>query len=90
MFDGGSFGLTSCASVGRWVCLEGGVLRAVAGRTGAVAGEPGQGWVNAELNLQDFDYCLTVFISCSSILPLSNCPQLQCCRHIVPGPLWCS
>ncbi|NP_001123958.1 LOW QUALITY PROTEIN: ornithine decarboxylase antizyme 2 [Equus asinus] len=26
----------------------------------------------------------------SSILPLSNCPQLQCCRHIVPGPLWCS
>uniref|UniRef100_A0A2I3HAH5 Ornithine decarboxylase antizyme 2 n=1 Tax=Nomascus leucogenys TaxID=61853 RepID=A0A2I3HAH5_NOMLE len=24
----------------------------------------------------------------SSILPLSNCPQLQCCRHIVPGPLW--
>uniref|UniRef100_A0A8C0U7D9 Ornithine decarboxylase antizyme 2 n=1 Tax=Cyanistes caeruleus TaxID=156563 RepID=A0A8C0U7D9_CYACU len=23
-----------------------------------------------------------------SILPLSNCPQLQCCRHIVPGPLW--
>ncbi|XP_021064043.1 LOW QUALITY PROTEIN: ornithine decarboxylase antizyme 2-like [Mus pahari] len=24
------------------------------------------------------------------ILPLSNCPQLQCCRHIVPGPLWCS
>ncbi|XP_047621789.1 LOW QUALITY PROTEIN: ornithine decarboxylase antizyme 2 [Phacochoerus africanus] len=25
-----------------------------------------------------------------SILPLSNCPQLQCCRHIVPGPLWCS
>uniref|UniRef100_A0A8C3QD53 Uncharacterized protein n=1 Tax=Geospiza parvula TaxID=87175 RepID=A0A8C3QD53_GEOPR len=26
--------------------------------------------------------------SCSSILPLSNCPQLQCCRHIVPGPLW--
>nr|XP_047937459.1 LOW QUALITY PROTEIN: ornithine decarboxylase antizyme 2 [Anser cygnoides] len=30
------------------------------------------------------------FLSCSSILPLSNCPQLQCCRHIVPGPLWCS
>ncbi|XP_067327569.1 LOW QUALITY PROTEIN: ornithine decarboxylase antizyme 2 [Anolis sagrei] len=28
--------------------------------------------------------------SWSSILPLSNCPQLQCCRHIVPGPLWCS
>nr|XP_009934184.1 PREDICTED: LOW QUALITY PROTEIN: ornithine decarboxylase antizyme 2 [Opisthocomus hoazin] len=26
----------------------------------------------------------------TSILPLSNCPQLQCCRHIVPGPLWCS
>ncbi|XP_054129102.1 LOW QUALITY PROTEIN: ornithine decarboxylase antizyme 2 [Melozone crissalis] len=26
----------------------------------------------------------------SSIVPLSNCPQLQCCRHIVPGPLWCS
>ncbi|XP_048337999.1 LOW QUALITY PROTEIN: ornithine decarboxylase antizyme 2 [Sphaerodactylus townsendi] len=26
----------------------------------------------------------------SSILPLSNCPQVQCCRHIVPGPLWCS
>ncbi|XP_039195476.1 LOW QUALITY PROTEIN: ornithine decarboxylase antizyme 2 [Crotalus tigris] len=25
-----------------------------------------------------------------SILPLSNCPQLPCCRHIVPGPLWCS
>ncbi|XP_078540663.1 LOW QUALITY PROTEIN: ornithine decarboxylase antizyme 2 [Lissotriton helveticus] len=25
-----------------------------------------------------------------SISPLSNCPQLQCCRHIVPGPLWCS
>ncbi|XP_012865377.1 PREDICTED: LOW QUALITY PROTEIN: ornithine decarboxylase antizyme 2 [Dipodomys ordii] len=28
-------------------------------------------------------------VACS-ILPLSNCPQLQCCRHIVPGPLWCS
>uniref|UniRef100_A0A8C6XQY7 Ornithine decarboxylase antizyme 2 n=1 Tax=Naja naja TaxID=35670 RepID=A0A8C6XQY7_NAJNA len=25
-----------------------------------------------------------------SILPLSNCPQVPCCRHIVPGPLWCS
>ncbi|XP_026504000.1 LOW QUALITY PROTEIN: ornithine decarboxylase antizyme 2 [Terrapene carolina triunguis] len=26
----------------------------------------------------------------SSILPLSNSPQLPCSRHIVPGPLWCS
>nr|XP_021152624.1 LOW QUALITY PROTEIN: ornithine decarboxylase antizyme 2 [Columba livia] len=32
----------------------------------------------------------SLFLGCSSILPLSNCPQLQCCRHIVPGPLWCS
>ncbi|XP_048353874.1 LOW QUALITY PROTEIN: ornithine decarboxylase antizyme 2-like [Sphaerodactylus townsendi] len=26
----------------------------------------------------------------SGILPLSNCPRVQCCRHIVPGPLGCS
>ncbi|XP_075064296.1 LOW QUALITY PROTEIN: ornithine decarboxylase antizyme 2 [Mixophyes fleayi] len=26
----------------------------------------------------------------SSILPLSSSPQLQCCRHLIPGPLWCS
>ncbi|XP_069837775.1 LOW QUALITY PROTEIN: ornithine decarboxylase antizyme 2 [Dendropsophus ebraccatus] len=26
----------------------------------------------------------------SSILPLSSNPQLQCCRHLIPGPLWCS
>ncbi|XP_075715545.1 LOW QUALITY PROTEIN: ornithine decarboxylase antizyme 2 [Rhinoderma darwinii] len=25
-----------------------------------------------------------------SILPLSSNPQLQCCRHLIPGPLWCS
>ncbi|XP_009322147.1 PREDICTED: LOW QUALITY PROTEIN: ornithine decarboxylase antizyme 2 [Pygoscelis adeliae] len=34
--------------------------------------------------------CLHNHTSELSILPLSNCPQLQCCRHIVPGPLWCS
>ncbi|XP_063302429.1 LOW QUALITY PROTEIN: ornithine decarboxylase antizyme 2 [Pelobates fuscus] len=25
-----------------------------------------------------------------SIFPLSSCSQLQCCRHLIPGPLWCS
>uniref|UniRef100_H3ATE5 Ornithine decarboxylase antizyme 2a n=1 Tax=Latimeria chalumnae TaxID=7897 RepID=H3ATE5_LATCH len=31
------------------------------------------------------------FFSCSSISSLSSscCPQLQCCRHLAPGPLWC-
>ncbi|XP_075432042.1 LOW QUALITY PROTEIN: ornithine decarboxylase antizyme 2 [Ascaphus truei] len=26
----------------------------------------------------------------SGFLPLSSCPQLQCCRRLIPGPLWCS
>ncbi|NP_001106583.3 ornithine decarboxylase antizyme 2 isoform 1 [Xenopus tropicalis] len=26
----------------------------------------------------------------SSILPLSSSQQLHCCRHLIPGPLWCS
>ncbi|KAM9311837.1 LOW QUALITY PROTEIN: ornithine decarboxylase antizyme 2-like [Gastrophryne carolinensis] len=26
----------------------------------------------------------------SSNFPLSSSPQLQCCRHLTPGPLWCS
>ncbi|XP_026539885.1 LOW QUALITY PROTEIN: ornithine decarboxylase antizyme 2 [Notechis scutatus] len=43
-------------------------------------------------NLAGGFVALTFVLSFSSrsILPLSNCPQVPCCRHIVPGPLWCS
>ncbi|XP_053575288.1 LOW QUALITY PROTEIN: ornithine decarboxylase antizyme 2 [Bombina bombina] len=36
-------------------------------------------------------YCLyqrSAFIC--SILLFSSCPQPPCCRHLIPGPLWCS
>lgn len=51
-------------------------------------------WGDAELQRASCDPANVTYsslsFSCSSLLPLSNCPQLQCCRHIVPGPLWCS
>ncbi|XP_013926806.1 PREDICTED: LOW QUALITY PROTEIN: ornithine decarboxylase antizyme 2 [Thamnophis sirtalis] len=53
---------------------------------------PNQYWFGQTISFESCGFSPLCFSSSSSrsILPLSNCPQVPCCRHIVPGPLWCS